>query len=152
MMMKTNAVTWQLIKQLNMQVLMVSILFRINCLVFLTIVLEVLLLWKGVFCLYSLSFLDQKYRDSILYSFDQYIIFREQIQNAQSEMVKESLLNSNESLKILSLPPVSVDNLADIYQTITNAEISQKEVFHSLLSANVLYVLIHLRIEFPIFT
>lgn len=68
--MKTNAVTWQLIKQLNMQVLMVSILFRINCLVFLTIVLEVLLLWKGVFCLFSLSFLDQKYRDSILYSFD----------------------------------------------------------------------------------
>ena len=68
--MKTNAVTWQLIKQLNIQVLMVSILFRINCLVFLTIVLEVLLLWKGVFCLFSLSFLDQKYRDSILYSFD----------------------------------------------------------------------------------
>lgn len=68
--MKTNAVTWQLIKQLNMQVLMVSILFRVNCLVFLTIVLEVLLLWKGVFCLFSLSFLDQKYRDSILYSFD----------------------------------------------------------------------------------
>lgn len=68
--MKTNAVTWQLIKQLNMQVLMVSILFRINCLVFLTIVLEVLLLWKGVFCLFSLSFLDQKYRDSILYSYD----------------------------------------------------------------------------------
>ena len=68
--MKTNAVTWQLIKQLNMQILMVSILFRINCLVFLTIVLEVLLLWKGVFCLFSLSFLDQKYRDSILYSFD----------------------------------------------------------------------------------
>ena len=66
-------------------------------------------------------------------------------------MVKESLLNSNESLKILSLPPVSVDNLAEIYQTITNAEISQKEVFHSLLSANVLYVLMHLKIEFPIF-
>lgn len=67
-------------------------------------------------------------------------------------MVKESLLNSNESLKILSLPPVSVDNLADIYQTITNAEISQKEVFHSLLSANVLYKLMNLKIEFPILT
>ena len=67
-------------------------------------------------------------------------------------MVNESLLNSNESLKILSLPPVSVDNLADIYQTITNAEISQKEVFHSLLSANVLYELMNLKIEFPILT
>lgn len=37
----------------------------------------------------------------------------------------------------LELPPVSIENLASIYNSVTNADISQKEMFHTLISENV---------------
>lgn len=45
--------------------------------------------------------------------------------------------NSINGGELLTLPPVSVATLSEIYSTVTTAEISQKETFHSLLAADV---------------
>lgn len=85
--------------------------------------------------------MERSYRDYLLLKLGLCFIFREGIHNAQMEMSKLLPSSSISEGEALALPPVSVETLSEIYRTITTAEISQKEAFHTLLATSVVCVI-----------
>ena len=99
--------------------------------------IEVLILWKEVLCSYSLSFLTQGDRDNLLYGKETIVdCCREQIQQAQ-ELPGNFNKQNDEDEEPLNIPEVCVENVHAIYTIVSEADISQKDAFHSLLVANV---------------
>ena len=61
---------------------------------------------------------------------------REQIQQTQ-ELTEDAFNQNEDEDEPLNLPEVCIENIHSIYTIVSEADISQKDAFHSLLIENV---------------
>lgn len=62
---------------------------------------------------------------------------RQDIREAQKDMMQHGLSATMDEKSTLSLPPVSADTIQSILQTVSSSDISQKDSFHHILKNNV---------------
>ena len=62
---------------------------------------------------------------------------RGKIHSAQEEMLYSGMNAANREETMLKLPPVSPETISSILETVSCADISQKDAFHTILKENV---------------